>query len=489
MNLRQDIHNLLLESGTGKMTNNAYDTAWIARLVQLGQPVGEKALEWLRENQLADGSWGTKQPYYSHDRVICTLAAMNALARRGRVSDRNRLRRAEESLEKTTVDLKFDPAGETIGFELIVPTLLTEAQTLGGIHRDRVEILRQLTPHRAARMAALPNGIVNRFVTVAFSSEMAGPDGRYLLDVENLQEANGSVGHSPSATAYFALSVCRGDPAALDYLYNVVSFDGSAPNVAPFDVFEPAWVLWNLMLMDTWDNELLRLCQKHLDFLEAAWIPGKGIGHAASYTPKDGDDTSLVYEVLTHFGRGVDLDAVQSYEHVYYYRCFDLESNPSISTNVHVLGALRRAGLEIHHPSVQKVINFLRETCEKGMFWYDKWHTSPYYATSQAVIAAAGYVDKLVENAVNWIVQTQNTDGSWGYYIPTAEETAYCLQALSIWRRYGYSVPENSISKGAMWLAENKDMPYPPLWIGKCLYCPELVVQSAVLSALSLTQV
>jgi hypothetical protein len=32
------------------------------------------------------------------------------------------------------------------------------------------------------------------------------------------------------------------------------------------------------------------------------------------------------------------------------------------------------------------------------------------------------------------------------------------------------------------------DEPYPWLWIGKSLYCPELVVESAILSALMLVE-
>ena len=81
---------------------------------------------------------------------------------------------------------------------------------------------------------------------MAFSAEMAGTDGKHMLDIENLQESNGSVGVSPSATAYFATYIKRGDEASLRYLRSVIKPDGGMPNVAPFDVFEIAWALWNL---------------------------------------------------------------------------------------------------------------------------------------------------------------------------------------------------------------------------------------------------
>ena len=99
MDLREEVRKLLQKIGPGQMMNTAYDTAWIARLGEIGEPIGELALEWLRENQLPDGSWGAEEPLYYHDRVICTLAAMNALARRGRVQDRKRTAQSRGSIK------------------------------------------------------------------------------------------------------------------------------------------------------------------------------------------------------------------------------------------------------------------------------------------------------------------------------------------------------------------------------------------------------
>src|SRR5678815_4884715 len=59
--------------------------------------------------------------------------------------------------------------------------------------------------------------MISRDVTMAFSAEMAGTDGKNMLDVKNLQESNGSVGVSPSATAYFATYIKRGDAFAAEY--------------------------------------------------------------------------------------------------------------------------------------------------------------------------------------------------------------------------------------------------------------------------------
>jgi halimadienyl-diphosphate synthase len=277
----------------------------------------------------------------------------------------------------------------------------------------------------------------------------------------------------------------RQDPAALGYLHEIAN-DGAVPYVAPIEIFERAWPLWNLALIGPLDDETLALCQPHLDFLKAEWKPGEGIASAEGLTLLDGDDTGLTYEVLVRFSRSVDLEGVLHYEENERFRCYALEANPSVSTNVHVLGALRQAGFEVQHPSVQKVLRFLRQMQTLRLFWFDKWHASPYYPTAHAVITCTGYDDDLVYDAACWIMETQNLNGSWGYYMPTAEETAYCLQALIFWKRNGGQVPGDVLKRGATWLADHTEPPYPPLWIGKCLYCPVLVVRSAILSALML---
>src|ERR1043166_191100 len=78
------ITKLINEIGPGHMGATAYDTAWAARLGEVDWNLSSHSLAWLVENQLPDGSWGASAPFYYHDRVICTLAAMIALSYRGR---------------------------------------------------------------------------------------------------------------------------------------------------------------------------------------------------------------------------------------------------------------------------------------------------------------------------------------------------------------------------------------------------------------------
>lgn len=488
MNLRHSIHELLHGIGQGlSISRSAYDTAWVARLALSGNSMGQAAIEWLREQQLADGSWGTKDFLYYHERLVSTLSAIVALAQYGAQQDRARVQRAQLALETMSKHLAADPAGETIGFEMIVPTLIAEAEELGVLNSHLDKQLDYLCQFRISKLAALPRNMIDRTVTVAFSTEMVGADGLDLLDVKNLREPNGSVAYSPAATTFFYLHVQPDDPAALDYLEKVTT-DGAAPYIAPIEIFEQGWALWNLALLPQLDAETLRLCQPHLDLIEAEWKPGIGAAACAGLTLVESDTTSVAYKVLQQFGRMPDLEAVMHYEEENHFRCFQLEANPSLSANIHILDALKGVGFGASHPSVQKVLRFLQRTQTMQMFWFDKWHVSPYYPTAHAIIACVDLANELIQDAVYWIKVSQRKDGAWGYYVATAEETALCLQALVIWKQHGGEVPDSVLKRGAAWLAEHMDEPYVPLWIGKSLYCPELVVRSAVLSALALVE-
>jgi halimadienyl-diphosphate synthase len=486
-------HELLQNIKHGKMSSTVYDTSWLARLGELDSDLSNTALEWIGEHQLSDGSWGARAPLYYHDRIISTLAAMVALNYRGRrAQDRMQIEHGLQALEKiahaATGWLQSDLNGATVGFEMIAPVLVAEAEKLGIIKQQGERVLGRLSRMREAKLAKIRGQMINRKVTMAFSAEMAGLDGQHMLDIANLQEENGSVGDSPSATAYFALYVKPGDQAALNYLRQSVNPDGGAPDLAPFEVYERAWVLWNLSLYDGWDSETRAMFKPHLDYLSRHWNSKSGIGFSAAYSVPDGDDTIITYELLQRNGYDVDIRTVLDFEEETYFRCYQLEVGISPSVNIHALMALRQAGYDTRHPTVQKTLNFLSGAQTSHDFWIDKWHSSPFYTTAHFVIACKDLLDSRAEQSVNWILKNQRMDGSWGFFLPTVEETAYCLQALSVWQKKTNRVPKEALSKGLSWMVSNFNQEYPPLWIGKGLYTADNVVRSAVLSALALTQ-
>jgi halimadienyl-diphosphate synthase len=486
---------LLKQLGTGYVSNTAYDTAWVARLNEFDSDLSNHALEWLCNNQLSDGSWGVKQPNYYHDRVICTLAAMIALTYRGRrARDKVQIERGLIALDhitdNATRELKYDTFPATVGFEVIVPTLVHQAEELGIIKQQGDRILGKLGRLRKAKMEKLSGIQISRQTTIAHSAEMAGIDNLGLFDANNLQENNGSVSNNPAATAYFAMYVRPGDEKALGYLRKVAGKDGGIPSFAPFDVFERIWVLWNLLQTEEiCKPEIINLCVPHINHIEKTWKPGHGLGFSAEYSLTDGDDTSVGQKILSYFGRNSDIAALHSYEEEKWFRCYHLEVNPSIDVNIHFLGTLKEFNYEKNHPSIVKILNFLRSSQNAKGYWFDKWHVSPFYTTAHAIMASLDYDEKLCEKAINWILQTQKSDGSWGFYgFSTAEETAYCIQALHMWNLHIKKISKHKMVLAKNWLEKNSNADHPPLWMDKSLYCPERVVQSVILSALSLAK-
>lgn len=490
MNIQQEIRQVIQKMGAGKgaISPSAYDIAWIAQLSEEGLDIGKQALEWLRANQLQDGSWGEAEVFYPHERLICTLVASIALAKCGDNYDQPRLTRAVHAINKYISKLDQDPFGETIGFEMIVPKLYKEAKQLGLSINDHA-YLNKLTKMRQAKLSALPNGFINRDSTVVFSAEMIQPEEYALLDEANLIEENGSVGCSPSASVWYFKNFPHSgsQDLILNFLEKVVSENNLVPYIVPIDVFEIAWSLWNIAWLPTLNPAIIEGCQPLLGFLESLW-GNQGLSAVSEFPVPDGDTTAMVHEVMSLFNRPLPIDGLLSFKGSSYFRCYQIESNPSISTNVHVLGALKNAGLTPDHPSSKIVRDFLYQSRISNAYWNDKWHTSPYYTTGHAVIASANYDDNLAFPAVEWIIKTQNENGGWGYYASTAEETAYALQALSVWHMHTEKVPLDVLRKGKIWLEAHAEDPQPFLWIGKSLYKPILVVRTAILSALALTE-
>jgi halimadienyl-diphosphate synthase len=492
--MNEQIHQLLKEIGPGKMSSTAYDTAWVARLGEIDWELSNQALNWLCENQLPDGSWGAEKPFYYHDRVISTLAAMIALTHRGRrAQDKKKIENGLLALEKitsgATQGLLADPNGATVGFEMIAPTLVEEAEKLKILKRQSNQILGRLQFLRGKKIEMIKGYKIDKYITPSFSIEMVGTKNLELLQVDQLQELNGSIANSPSATVFYLLNVGKNNQQALAYLQQWVQEDGGTPNLAPIDIFEIGWTLWNIKLIPKLDKVTLELCKPLLDFLYANWDPNLGIGTASNGTLKDSDDSSLIFEVLHYFGYKVDINVILNYEEELFFRCFSLEANPSISANIHVLGALKQAGLEKKHKAIQKVLKFLQTTQQTEGYWFDKWHASPYYATSHAIIASIGLDDDLCNTAINWLLKTQRADGSWGFYnASTAEETAYALQALYCWQKYKGKSLNRQIDTGFHWLKQKNNDPQETLWIGKALYSPYMVIKSTILSTLHLLE-
>jgi halimadienyl-diphosphate synthase len=473
-----------------RMGPSPYDVAWLARL---RSPDGgglrwPELIDWLLERQHPDGSWGGEIVYY-HERIIVTLTVAIALHENGHAQNpqvRQAVQRAERYLWQHLHLLPRDPL-ELVGFELILPTLLGEARSLGldvPLHACGYEEV-QTTKLRLIP----PDMLYSPSVTTVHSLEFLGRSG----DSERLSQAlapNGSLGNSPATTAYYLLHR-PDDKRAWAYLEAVQRHLGYAIYLYPFATFERAWVLNNLAFC----RKPVSCFARHQEWEQLrAGLGPEGTGLDPTFAIPDGDTTSVVCRLLIGAGYDVDPLTLQHFEdrRTHTFRTYNYERNVSVGTNVHALEALELMPDYPDRQQVQEqVVLMLLDNRRFNVYWIDKWHASPYYATAHVLVALlrqGPYLAKAIHGTVDWLLHTQRSDGAWGFFDRgTAEETAYVLTALLYVNRFERVDPD-ILARAADYLARSHATSYhhPELWIGKCLFTPSDVVRSAILGALIL---
>ncbi len=480
--LAEEIDALLKNLGTGKVDGVAYDTAWGARLAPHYPGYGfENSLEWLRQNQYEDGTWGAPLVHY-HDRFISTLAAIVALRDVGQgPRDERRIKRGEDALWRLVGRLSRDDS-DTVGFPILSLALTEEAAALG------LDIPRSAARFAGAYMkkvqALLDRSERNwRATSLAFSLEALRSQ---VHSQDEAFEANNSISVSPSATVGYLLA--HHNELALSYLRAAMEDEGTGgiPALAPVDLFEISWSLNHLYLANavSFDNPEVR---RVLDHLWSAWSPDIGVGYSSYLALPEVDDTAACFTALYRAGYPVSPEVFSYYEKEDHFCCFHNETNPSVSIHVRLLLALRHCeDYPQYEAWVQKIISTLHRLDNNGSFWWDKWHASPYYVNSASLSALHGIDNELAQTRLKWIIRTQNDDGGWGYLgQSTPEETAYCLEALLFWDQKAQRIDSHVLAAAANYLFKHlSDKHNVPLWIGKSLYTPRYPVRAAILGAL-----
>jgi halimadienyl-diphosphate synthase len=460
---------------------STYDTAWLAWLYP-------QAREWVINAQRPDGSWGAEVEYY-HDRVITTLAAINAIAASS--ANSHELKRIEQSiryLERAIPCLPQD-VYETVGFELLVPNLVNVGKSLG-LKLDQVErLIEPLMPIYHQKLALIPKDLIySPKVAVAHSLEFMDFKALDQAAIPHLRSINGSIHNSPSATAFVEIAM-KGSREGRAYLDMLLSrYSGVAPGFAPFELFELIWVLYHISL-----NSDLRLLRPTIDpfveFLNNVWTE-KGVGFSVTFIP-DPDDASLAFRIMSKLGLQQDPSFLEVYEVNDHFQCFPLERNLSLDVHIHIVDALRDTpDFPRRDDLLLKALNILGRDLTTE-YIVDKWHISPYYSTSHAIIALTGLSDNIIKKQIKWLLKTQREDGSWTFYPnqPRAavEETAYALMALMTVYEVKGNIPFDVIQRGFRYLEKHyrtaEDL--PALWINKVLYNPYHIVDAVILSTLT----
>jgi halimadienyl-diphosphate synthase len=471
------------------ISGTAYDTAWLASVPAQGERRISRfptSLRWLTENQLSDGSWGSPV-HYAHDRLLCTLAAVTPLAQFGRRSeDRDAVAAATHYLWQHAETVRTD-AVHLLGFELLLPTLVQRARSAGVALPPQMDAY---TNQRARKLSQLaPEALYSPRGSVVHSLEFLG-DRASLPGLRAAQAANGAIGNSPAATAFYLAG--SNDSRAQEYLIDVLDHTGgaTAPVLHPCETFELLWAAYHLHLGGIPTARLLTPIERA--FLRSA-VAGGGVSLSPSFPIPDADHTALALLLLQAIGDQVEPSVLRAFatpEGHFVSEPYNWQSPAGVGLNLHVLHALSRMP---HYPdaerAVDRVVSFLASH-HSGEYWMDRWHVSPYYATAHAICVFDDLsaqqtrpVAHLAERSREWIRQTQNPDGSWGFYgQATTEETAYAALALMSGRVLD-ETDEVRCAAAMAYLNEVGQADMPPLWIDKCLYTPPLVVWAAVEAA------
>lgn len=477
-----------LPRGRFGIAGTAYDTAWLAGLAHPRRRAARfpTALQWLVENQQHDGSWGGALPY-QHDRILSTLAALPAIATFGRrAADRQSVERGTRYLWQHGHLLASEKA-ELVGFELLLPALIQRAQKSGIAVPPHLDIY---GPQRAHKLSLIPaEALYSPRTTLVHSLEFLGrqaePD-----RLRSAQAENGAIGNSPAATAFFLDQT--NDTRAEAYLRHCLEYTGGAtvPVLHPCETFELLWAAYHLYLAGV---PAARLLQPDDQAALREALGRGGVSLAPSFPIADADDTAVALLLLNDLGETVDPSVLAAFALPEgHFASFPFERHPSVGVNLHVLHTLLYvAGYPDRQAVIGRLLDYLLDSQIDSLYWLDKWHISPYYATAHALCvlshlpaAARERVAPAVERARLWLRQTQNPDGSWGFYgQATAEETAYAMLGLLADPAAMEPADQRRAVRAGRFLRSTDHSAHPPLWIDKCLYLPELVVTSVIESA------
>ncbi|MFI0452206.1 hypothetical protein [Actinomadura sp. 6N118] len=510
----------------GQVSSSLYETARLVSLAPWLLGHGER-LGHLLAAQRADGGWGGPDGYGLVPTLSATEALLSVLRHGAGGADRRVLGKAAEKglwVLSGWLDGTSSPTPPDMpAIELIMASLIESIN----LHLDA------LTSPTATGPAAAPTGLC-AWPTAARLPNHPGWDAAWLKPVravlatgQNVPEKmihaleiagpmahrfraaqpgplTGVIGASPAATAAW---LGPNEPSAADpsrrFLEAVVERYGPAvPCGVPVTAFERSWVLSVLHragIKVSVSNDMLTGLSSM--FGPNGTPAGEGL-------PADADTTSVVVHTLAALGVPRSPDILLNYELDTHFCTWPGEQGSSVSTNAHVLDAFsqyvacRPETAPRYAAAMAKTRAWLRGQQRDGS-WTDRWHVSPYYATSCAVLALTGSGAQNgregsgnredahhVRTAVHWTLAGQQTDGSWGVWGATAEETAYALQILLATP----PAPEdavavtNAVARGRAWLLHALDLSeHPALWHDKDLYLPSAIVRANVLAALRLT--
>ncbi|MFE6031002.1 prenyltransferase/squalene oxidase repeat-containing protein [Streptomyces niveus] len=481
--LTQRAADLLATLDSNPTSSNTYNTAFIASLsTAAGTPCFPQALDWLRSHQHADGSWGAMLPV-PVDRLVSTLAAVASLAECRQPWAENAVRTGVDYLWEHSEDWRASPH-QTSAFELAVPYLLDQGRRAGlNLPAERFTDIEQLRTAKLGRLpAVLPSDAPSPLL---YSAELLSPQ-LLARQAERFQAEDGSIGCSPAATA----ALCRhGDNAAAEsFLRRLAarSPDGGFPELAPIEIFILGWALYPIVRAGLRPAGI----DKHLATLRGILATDGLVTMSAAFPLPDADDTAMAMTILHRAGTDVTpyLPHLLTFERDTYFTCYEFERDGSVAVNARIVEAFSPEP-QRYAPQIEKAAGFIADHRIDGAYWYDKWHTSPYYATAHVAFGLASTAPELLNATARWLRETQHPDGSWGAAQGQPEETAYAVLALDALVQAGLTTDTAPMTRAFAYLCrhvDDNDTQYAEMWNGRGLFTAPHLTRSAIIAALQL---
>lgn len=356
----------------GEISISAYDTAWVALVEDVhgsGAPQFPSSLEWIAKNQLPDGSWGDREIFIAHDRIINTLACVVAL--RSWNVHPEKCEKGMSFFKENLSKLQNENAEHMpVGFEVAFPSLLEIARSLNIEVPDDSPILNDIFAKRNVKLARIPREMMHKVPTTLLHSleGMSGLDWKQLV---KLQSEDGSFLFSPSSTA-FALMRTK-DENCLKYLNKAVNkFNGGVPNVYPVDLFEHIWVVDRLdrLGISRYFQQEIEDC---MNYVHRYWTE-KGICWARNSNVQDIDDTSMGFRLLRLHGHQVSANVFKHFERNGEFFCFTGQTTQAVTGmfNLYRATQVMFPGEEILEHAKEFSSKFLREK-QAANELVDKW--------------------------------------------------------------------------------------------------------------------
>ncbi|XP_024017389.1 ent-copalyl diphosphate synthase, chloroplastic [Morus notabilis] len=369
----ESIKSMLGSMNDGEISISAYDTAWVALVEDVhygsGFPQFPSSLRWIANNQLPDGSWGDREIFSAHDRLLNTLACVIALKSWNIHPDKCEKGMAffKENLSKLENE---NPEHMPIGFEVAFPSLLEKARTINLEVPDDSPVLQEIYARRDLKLTRIPRDIMHTVPTTLLHS-LEGMPGLNWEKLLKLQSRDGSFLFSPSSTA-FALMETK-DENCLKYLTKTVQrFNGGVPNVYPVDLFEQIWVadrLQRLGISRFFEAEI----KECIDYVYRHWTE-KGICWARNSEVQDIDDTAMGFRLLRLHGYKVSADVFRNFKKGDEFFCISGQSTQAVTGmyNLHRASQLLFPGEKILEDAKEISSRFLREKRASHQL-LDKW--------------------------------------------------------------------------------------------------------------------